>query len=180
MLHAHSTEFSRFLILFDRLVNETNGWIERTPQDKLGWIPINNGNVRFGDRISVVTIKSLYIHIIVAEHKIVHDLHGCADSTLIPSPRNPDLAARLGGASDLIAEGMQIHDETMRRLRNFTDADLAKTVRYASDDTTWTVMGFLWGMYGHHAYHLGNLDIYLRQADIKAPDFYSFQPKMMA
>ena len=179
MLHTHSTEFPRFLILFDRLVNETNGWIERTPQDRLDWIPIDNGNVRFGDRVSEVTIKSLYIHIIVAEHKMVHDLHGCADSTLIPLPRDPDLAARLRRA-DLISEGMRIHDETMHRLRSFTDADLAKTVRFAGDDTTWTVMGFLWGMYGHHAYHLGNLDIYLRQADVAAPDFYSFQPKMMA
>lgn len=179
MLQPETTEFGRFLVLFDRLVHETNGWIERTPKDKLDWIPIDNDNVRFGDRVSEVTIRSLYIHTIVAEHKMVQDLHGCTDGALIPLPRDPDLTDRLRRA-DLITEGMRIHDETMRSLRSFTDVELGKTVRFAGDDTTWSVMGFLWGMYGHHAYHLGNLDIYLRQADVAAPDFYSFQPKMMA
>jgi len=53
-------------------------------------------------------------------------------------------------------------------------------VRFAGDQTTWSVMGFLWGLFGHRAYHLGNIDIYVRQADTPAPDFYSFNPKQMA
>ncbi|MBI3435951.1 MAG: hypothetical protein HY056_12885 [Proteobacteria bacterium] len=179
MQPSETTEFGRFLVLFDRLVHETNDWIERTPKDRLDWIPIDNGNVRFGDRVSEVTIRSLYIHTVVAEHKFVRDLHACADGALISLPRDPELTARLRGA-DLVGEGMRTHDETMRRLRGFTVTQLGKTIRFAADDTTWTIMGFLWGMYGHRAYHLGNLDIYVRQADIPAPDFYSFQPKMMA
>ena len=41
-------------------------------------------------------------------------------------------------------------------------------------------MGFLWAIYAHRAYHLGNIDIYLRQSDTKAPDFFHFNPTMMA
>ena len=74
----HTEEFCRFLVLFDRLATETNLWVERMPPEKLEWLPIDNGNVRFGDRISRVTIKSLYVHIVVAEHVSVRNLRDCA------------------------------------------------------------------------------------------------------
>ena len=45
---------------------------------------------------------------------------------------------------------------------------------------TWTVMGFLWGAYAHRAFHIGNIDIYLRQADVVAPEFFEFNPVSMA
>jgi len=45
---------------------------------------------------------------------------------------------------------------------------------------TWTVMGFLWGAYAHRAFHIGNIDIYLRQADVVAPEFFEFNPPTMA
>ena len=45
---------------------------------------------------------------------------------------------------------------------------------------TWTVMGFLWAAYAHRAFHIGNIDIYLRQADVVAPEFFEFDPAVMA
>jgi uncharacterized damage-inducible protein DinB len=44
----------------------------------------------------------------------------------------------------------------------------------------WTVMGFLWGAYAHRAFHIGNIDIYLRQAGVVAPEFFEFNPPQMA
>ena len=41
-------------------------------------------------------------------------------------------------------------------------------------------MGLLWGMYSHRAYHLGNIDLYMRQGDMNAPDFFTMEPTMMA
>jgi uncharacterized damage-inducible protein DinB len=179
MLTTFAEEFRRFNILFDRLVNETNLWIARTPPDRLEWLPVDNGNVRFGDRVSHVTIKSLYIHMAVAEHLSIRRLRDCAPGELLPLPRDPELTSRLANG-DFLAEGMQLRVENMRTLRSFDDAVLGKTVRFAGDQTTWSVMGFLWGLFGHRAYHLGNIDIYVRQADTPAPDFYSFNPKQMA
>jgi hypothetical protein len=46
MLTTHAEEFGRFLVLFDRLAMEANLWVERTPSEKLEWLPIDNGNVR--------------------------------------------------------------------------------------------------------------------------------------
>ena len=39
---------------------------------------------------------------------------------------------------------------------------------------------FLWAAYAHRAFHIGNIDIYLRQADVVAPEFFEFNPATMA
>ena len=38
------------------------------------------------------------------------------------------------------------------------------------------MMELLWAMYAHRAYHLGNIDIYLRRSDTPAPNFFSSIP----
>lgn len=176
---ATVSEFERFLVLFDRLVDEIYLWLERTPREKLEWQPIDNPNVRFGDRVARVTIKSLFVHMAVADHRLIKGMQECADGGLLPLPRDPDLSARIA-QGDLIGNAARLHEEDMRRLQSYDSATLNKSVRFAGDRTTWSVMGFLWSLYGHRAYHLGNIDIYVRQAGIAAPDFYSFNPKEMA
>lgn len=38
------------------------------------------------------------------------------------------------------------------------------------------MMELLWATFAHRAYHLGNIDIYLRQADTLAPNFFHSLP----
>ncbi|OFZ86121.1 MAG: hypothetical protein A2V78_00260 [Betaproteobacteria bacterium RBG_16_64_18] len=167
------TEFDRFVVLFDRLAQATDAWIEQTPKDKLDWVPVDNPNVRFGDRVSLVTIKSLYTHVAVEEYHRMRFLKDCDDGATVPIPKDPALAARLVNG-DLVREAAIAHEEAMTTLRSFTDAQLQKTVRFSG--RTWTMMEFLWAMYAHRAYHLGNIDIYLRQSDTPAPNFFNSIP----
>jgi uncharacterized damage-inducible protein DinB len=61
--------------------------------------------------------------------------------------------------------------------RSYTDEQLSKKITWTGRE--WTIMEFLWAIYSHRSYHLGNMDIYLREADEKAPDFFSsFQMTM--
>lgn len=173
------SELQRFLVLFDRLVTETDLWIRNTPPDRLDWLPIDTPHVRFGDRLTTVTIKSLYVHMAVAEHHWSRNLRDCAAGEEIPLPRGSAFGAELT-AGDFVALARRSHEENLEILRDFSPEILAKPISFAGDGSHWTVMGFLWGMYGHRAYHLGNLDIYLRQSDNETPDFFSFQPKAMA
>lgn len=179
MPNASMSEFNRFLILFARLVSETYLWLERTPPEKLDWLPIDTPNLRFGDRVSRVTIQSLFIHMAVADHRLIQGVAECQPGALLPLPRDPELSGRLK-EGNLAANTAALHELDMQRFRSFDEPLLNKTVRFAGDQSTWSVMGFLWGLYGHRAYHLGNLDIYVRQANVEAPDFYSFNPKAMA
>ena len=170
-------EFERYLTLQDCLYNATNRWVAQTPADKLDWAPIDNPNVRFGDRVRVVTIKSLYVHVAVEEYVWLSFLRDCEEGALIPLPARPDLTEQLA-SGELLAEAARLHAEAEQTLRGFTDEDLAKTVRFA--ERTWTVMGFLWALYAHRSYHLGNIDIYLRQSDTPAPNFFRFPEKTVA
>ena len=79
-----------------------------------------------------------------------------------------------------MVNAQEMHRKNMGILSAIPEEQLAKRMVFAGDDSEWTVMGFLWGMWGHRAYHLGNLDIYLRQSDSTTPDFFSFNPKKMA
>lgn len=177
MTNEAGTEFDRFLVLFDHLVEITNDWIARTPEDKLDWVPVDNKNVRFGDRVSLVTIKSLYIHTAVGEHHWIRNLRDCADGAVLPVPKDPDLSAQLS-AGDFVARCGNMHRENMQILRDFDERQLKKSVSFV--DRQWTVMGFLWAIQAHRAYHLGNIDIYLRQSDTAAPDFFHFHATEMA
>ena len=176
---AATAELGRFLVLFDRLVAETDLWMANTPPDRLDWVPIDTPRVRFGDRLTKVTIKSLYVPMAVAEHKWSRDLSVCEDGETLQLPRDPKLAERVM-EGDFMANAREMHRQDMEILGAIPEQQLAKRMTFAGDDSRWTVMGFLWGMWGHRAYHLGNLDIYLRQSDSETPDFFSFNPKNMA
>lgn len=177
MTAVRNAEFSRFLSLFDKLAEITNDWITRTPADKLEWVPVDNPNVRFGDRVSLVTIKSLHVHVAVGEHHWVRNLRDCSDGAVIPVPRDAQLTAKLS-AGDFVAACSQMHHENMKILQEFDQATLNKRVSFV--DRKWTVMGFLWAIYAHRSYHLGNIDIYLRQTNTPAPDFFHFHAVELA
>lgn len=83
-------ELDRFRVLFDRLVTVTNDWISQTPSDRLEWVPVDNPNVRFGDRVSLVTIKSLYVHVAVGEHHWMRDLKQCRKAQPFRYRRTPN------------------------------------------------------------------------------------------
>lgn len=75
-----------------------------------------------------------------------------------------------------LAHRTQAHN--MEAFCALSAGQLAKHVVWVG--RTWTVMGFLWAAYAHRAFHIGNIDIYLRQADVVAPEFFEFSPAAMA
>ncbi|MEQ8696888.1 MAG: DinB family protein [Bauldia litoralis] len=174
-----SAEFRRFLTLFDWLVRDTSKWIAAAPEDLFDWIPIDNANVRFGDRVTKVSIRSLFVHQLIAMDLWTRELKTCAAGAVIPVASDRDLAQKLG-EGDLLATAARMHEANMARLETFTAADLDKPICFPGDRSTWTAMGFLWAMYGHHAFHLGNIDLYVRQGDVPAPDIFTFEPRVMA
>lgn len=170
-------ELSRFLTLFDQMAVFTDAWLDRMAPDKLDWAPIDNPSMRFGDRVSRITAKGLILHVCVGERHWVDQIPACAPGAVIAIPKNPELEQQLA-AGDFRESARAMHRENMEKIRKYTQADLDKTVVFA--DREWTGMGLLWGMYAHRAFHLGNIDIYLRQSDTIAPDFFRFPSMKMA
>ncbi len=174
---ASKSEHDRFLTLFERLVSYTDAWIERTPSEKLDWVPIETSAMRFGDRVSRVTIKGLIAHTVVGKSYWSQFLRDCSDGTTMPLPAYLALAEEFQ-KGDFREIAHRAQAETLAAFRSFEPGQLAKHIIWVG--RTWTVMGFLWGAYAHRAFHLGNIDIYLRQADVVAPEFFEFNPLQMA
>lgn len=170
-----TVELNRFLTLFDALFTLTNKWLEAAPEEKLDWVPFDNPHMKFGDRISAISIRSLYVHTIVGECSWSRVLRDCDDgASLMPVPDNT-LTQRLLASSTLASDATALHRENLALFGSYTEEQLRKRIRWTGRE--WTVMGFLWGIYSHRSYHLGNIDLYLREADAPAPDFFSsFQP----
>jgi uncharacterized damage-inducible protein DinB len=174
---AANAEHERFLTLFQRMVDHTDAWIAKTPADKLDWVPIETDAMRFGDRVSRVTIKGLIAHIVVGEDHWAHALPVIADGAVMPVPHYSAL-------QDEFAKGdfQEIAHRTQKTIAaafaGLSQGQLDRHVVWAG--RRWTVMGFLWGAYAHRAFHIGNIDIYLRQAGVVAPEFFEFNPPQMA
>lgn len=174
-------EHQRFLELFEALFVANNKWMEDTPADKLEWVPIENPNMKFGDRVSAISIKSLYIHTIVGECEWSRILPTCPEGeSLSPAQFTEDkvLTERLDKSRDLLGDTASLRRGNMDRFRAYDQSCLDKKIRWM--DREWSVMGLMWGIYSHRSYHLGNIDMLLREADVEAPDFFSNFWQVMA
>jgi uncharacterized damage-inducible protein DinB len=173
-------ELDRFLTLFDGLFVSTNSWMTGTPKEKYDWVPFDNPNMKFGDRISTITIKSVYIHTVVGEHFWARTLKDCDNDATLKHDRDRvvALSQELAASDDLVADAMKLHKDNMKLFAGYSDEQLAKKIKWSGKE--WTVMGFLWAIYSHRSYHLGNIDILMREADETAPDFFSNFQDVMA
>lgn len=177
MPEAMPEEFTRFKTLFDRLVRYSDQWVGLMGEDKLDWAPIENASTRFGARVARITVRGLLIHTVLAERNWTLQIRQSAPGATIPLPNDPAASSRFDN-TELRATALALHEENMTMLDTYQPEDLRKSVHFVGRQ--WTGMGLLWGMYAHRAFHLGNMDIYLRQRDVPGPEFFEFDPIMMA
>jgi len=166
-------EHQRFLELFDALFVANNKWMDVTLAEKLEWVPLENPNMKFGDRISTITIKSLYIHTLVGECGWSRTLGTCENGAALAPDHGQvkALTKQLDKSRDLLGDAMSLHRANMERFKVYDQRCLDKRISWMGRD--WSVMGFLWGIYSHRSYHLGNIDLLVREADAPAPDFFT-------
>lgn len=174
-----NAELKRFLALFDKLVGETTQWIEKTPIVSLDWTPPSDSGIHFGTRLRHASVKTLFVHMAVADNVWAKAIRDSAPGDTIPLPRDMNFFhSKLDG--DFVKNTQDLHLETMNIMENLTSDALEKQLVFAGDKSTWTGMGFLWAIWGHRSYHLGNLDMLVRIKTGSAPDFFSFAGSQMA
>jgi hypothetical protein len=115
-----NAEHERFLTLFQRMVDHTDAWIAKTPKDKLDWVPIQTSAMRFGERVSKVTIKGLIAHIVVGEAFWSMFLKDCADGTKMVPPPNFKLANEFEKSGDFRTLAHKTQVQSMEGFRSFS------------------------------------------------------------
>lgn len=163
------TELERFISLFDQQVVHTWDYLEPLRPEAWQAIPADSQALFLGSRINKITIGALTRHLIHAESHWIAQLRAAPAGGTIPLPGRADALAEIADGAPLIEAYRSSHAKNLQALREFAPADLAKAVVFT--DRRYTVMGFLWSLFGHHAYHLGQIDLLLRQQGIEAPEY---------
>ena len=165
-------DHDRFLHFYDQLVLFTHDAVKRLPAGMLHWKPPTDADVRFGERVEDVTVENLYLHLVVGEHLWVRNLAAARPEETIPLPLDKEMEARLS-QGNYLAESLVMHSANMEILRSFDAERLATPIVFSNH--RWSVGSFLWAIYGHRNYHIGNIDTFCRLAGAPAPDYFQFR-----
>ena len=162
-------EIERFLELYGALARVTHDWITAAPDDVLEWVPVDGPESLFIDGRGRMSILGQYIHIIVGDHVQAPQLATCADGARL-NAFDKDIAEHLRASPDLIDDARAMHEDDMGHFRSITEAQMEKHV--FRGEHRWRLADYLWSFYSHSAFHVGNMDIYLRAAGVSPPAFY--------
>ena len=163
------SEIERFLELYGALARVTHDWIAAAPDDVLEWVPVDGEDSLFIDGRGRMSILGQYIHIIVGDHVQAPQLATCDDGAKIDA-FDKDIASKLRASPDLIVDARAMHDKDMTHFAAINEAQMEKHI--LRDEHQWRLADYLWSIYSHRAFHVGNMDIYLRAAGVTPPAFY--------
>jgi uncharacterized damage-inducible protein DinB len=163
------SEIERFLELYGALARVTHDWISAAPDDVLEWVPVDGEDSLFIDGRGRMSIVGQYIHIIVGDHVQAPQLATCDDGAVV-NAFDTDIAAKLRASANLIDDARAMHDEDMTHFAAIGEAQMEKHI--LRGEHQWRLADYLWSIYSHRAFHVGNMDIYLRAAGVAPPAFY--------
>jgi len=164
------SEFERFLSLFDQLIEHTFDYANLISKDAAySVIPIDSDVNFLGTRVNSITIGALVRHLILAESHWIGQILEIENGGTIPFPDNTSYL-------DNVADGQALMDaygRSCRKMRkqlvSFDSGMLEKTFKFAGRN--YTGMGMLWSIHAHHAFHLGQMDLLMRQQNIEPCEY---------
>ncbi len=165
-----ATEFDRFLMMWDRSMHRFEKIIGQVTDDAYRAIPVAGDSNYLGNRVGEIMIDTLVRHLVVAERHWFRFVLNAEDGAEVPKPESIVAKAELTHES----AGTFYREEVgaaFDALKGIQQEQLSKTVTW--DGSRYTVMGFLWTVLTHHTYHLGQIDLLMRQEGIYPHDILS-------
>ena len=169
------TELERFRSLFDQEVLHTFDYLQLIDESQWRGIPRDSEALYLGTRINKITIAALARHLATAESHWISRLPLVPDNGTMPMAEKDPAIEAVKTVPSFIAIYEKRHEENMGRLAALREKDLGKPLVFAG--RRYTGMGFLWSVMGHHAYHLGQMDLLMRQQDLEAPEYMEWREK---
>lgn len=167
------TEFDRFVSLYDKQALHTLDYYQALKADHWQAVPVRSDALFLGKRVKTITISALARHLMTAESHWINSLRAGQSEILLPQP-DPAIEA-LSDGRELIQGYAQSHQERLRVLAALGNMDLGREVAFTG--RRYSVQGLLWAIYSHHAYHLGQIDLLMRQLGTVAPEYMEW-PEM--
>lgn len=162
-------EQERFISLFDQQIRHTFAYLERIPQNLWRGVPADAKTLSLGDRVNKITISALARHLLNAERHWITQLPILAAGATLTLPGKGDWLDSIGDGQAFIESYRANHSENLTRLAALSDDDVTKLLTF--NGRRYTAIGFLWSLLGHHAYHLGQIDLLMRQQGVEPPEY---------
>ncbi len=163
------TEFERFKSFFAQQSIHTVDYLNMLKEEQWNAIPHDSDALFLGTRVNKITIGALVRHFILAEQHWIKAVGSMPGGSVIPTPGNSALLEKVRDGKELIESYRSAHEQNKQALSDLAVSDLEKEFSFVG--RRYTGMGILWAMFGHHAYHLGQLDLLMRQLNFIAPEY---------
>ena len=163
-------EFERFLMMWERSMHRFEVILGQVTEAAYRAVPVPGDTNYLGDRVGEIMIDTLVRHLVVAERHWFRFVLDCEEGAAIPKPEG------------IVARAELKHDEAGAFYRQEVGAAFAELKRIdrrqlekrvSWDGSVYTVMGFLRTILSHHTYHLGQIDLLMRQQGIYPHDILS-------
>lgn len=162
-------EFERFISLFEQEVMHTIDYLNMLDGAHWHAIPCDAETLYLGNRVNKITISALTRHLINAEKHWLETISALPAGASMPLPGKATFLEGIADGPALIEAYRTSLDASLQQLRQLKAATLEQEIVFTG--RRYTVMGFLWSILGHHAYHLGQIDLLMRQQNILAPEY---------
>lgn len=162
-------ELERFISLFEQEVLHTFDYLNMLDDAHWHAIPCDAETLYLGTRVNKITISALTRHLINAEKHWLENISALPAGASMPLPGKAAFLEGIADGSALIAAYRASLNASLQQLRQLQAATLEKEIVFTG--RRYTVMGFLWSLLGHHAYHLGQIDLLMRQQGLLAPEY---------
>ncbi|MFA5974015.1 MAG: DinB family protein [Lentimicrobiaceae bacterium] len=162
-------EFERFKSIYAQQTMHTLDFLNMLSQEQWQAIPHNSDALFLGTRVNKITVSALVKHLIITGRHWINSVNSLPVGSTIPIPGNTALLDKVPDGTELMESYRIALEDNKQLLSGLTDGNLEKELIFAGRH--YTGMGILWAMFGHHAYHLGQLDLLMRQMNITAPEY---------
>ena len=164
-------ELERFISLFNQEVVHTFDYLAMLDDAHWSAIPKDSDALFLGSRVNKITIGALTRHLMNAESHWFGQIAPLAAGGAMPLPSSAGAAQKQDVAEGpwLIDAYKTAHAGNLDKLHALTPVVLEKEILFTG--RRYTGIGFLWSILGHHAYHLGQIDLLMRQSGMIAPEY---------
>jgi len=142
---------------------------KRVPIEIFSEVPIDSNVMFLGERVNSINIGALLRHLIIVENDWISSLKASEDGDVIPLPQNAEYLDGINDGAPLIRLYNQVFEKGTEIFGTYDQHDLDKSISFF--DRRYTVMGFLWIMFGHQSFHLGQVDLLMRQYSVEPPEY---------
>ncbi len=169
------TELERFRSLFNQEILHTFDYLRIIDEPQWQGIPRDSETLYLGSRVNKITIAALARHLAAAESHWIGRLPAIPPNGTMPMPEKDPVIEAVKTVPSFIDLYEHMHQKNMERLAALGPDDIEKPLVFAA--RRYTGMGFLWSTLGHHAYHLGQIDLLMRQQGVVAPEYMEWPEK---